>query len=241
MVNTNRRYTVRAILPLTIWYSKRLKLSLSICSRFVIHSSTESSTVKCNPDPKDSIGGSVVHTEQPADPITQSPPAYEAASADDPVAATTDATPVNNANNYLQPFPNSNSLATNTHPKQLPVFARSSVQFGGSANSLSSPNYMNRNYCKGGAELFIKGPICVCQGAWCCEQDFTVVASDGKSEIGKISKKFSGLIKEYFTDADNFGVQFPLDLEVKMKAAMVGAVFLIDFMYFENESNNRNS
>ena len=58
-----------------------------------------------------------------------------------------------------------------------------------------------------------------------------VVASDGKTEIGKISKQFSGLIKEYFTDADNFGVQFPLDLKVTMKAAMIGAVFLIVSLY----------
>ena len=50
--------------------------------------------------------------------------------------------------------------------------------------------------------------------------------SDGEV-IGKIAKQFSGLIKEYFTDADNFGVQFPLDLDVKMKAIMIGAVFLI--------------
>ncbi|XP_063728262.1 phospholipid scramblase 1-like [Symsagittifera roscoffensis] len=88
--------------------------------------------------------------------------------------------------------------------------------------------------------LSVDGPCCVCQGAWCCEQEFQVKTSDGEV-IGKIAKQFSGLIKEYFTDADNFGVQFPLDLDVKMKAIMIGAVFLIDFMFFENESNNRNS
>ncbi|XP_075246785.1 phospholipid scramblase 1-like isoform X2 [Convolutriloba macropyga] len=88
--------------------------------------------------------------------------------------------------------------------------------------------------------LMVNGPCCVCQGAWCCEQEFLVRTPDGEV-IGKIAKQFSGLIKEYFTDADNFGIQFPLDLDVKMKAIMIGAVFLIDFMFFENESNNRNS
>lgn len=34
-------------------------------------------------------------------------------------------------------------------------------------------------------------------------------------------------MRELFTDADFFGVSFPLDLEVKMKAVMLGAVFLI--------------
>lgn len=45
--------------------------------------------------------------------------------------------------------------------------------------------------------------------------------------MGKISKKWSGLAREIFTDADNFGISFPLDLAVRMKAVMIGACFLI--------------
>ena len=45
--------------------------------------------------------------------------------------------------------------------------------------------------------------------------------------MGKISKQWSGLAKEVFTDTDNFGISFPLDLDVKMKATLLGAVFLI--------------
>lgn len=45
--------------------------------------------------------------------------------------------------------------------------------------------------------------------------------------VGKISKQWSGLVREMFTDVDNFGIQFPLDLDVKMKAVMLGACFLI--------------
>ena len=56
-----------------------------------------------------------------------------------------------------------------------------------------------------------------------------------------------------FTDSDNFGVNFPIDLDVKVwyqltynmidylfqvKATLLGATFLIDFMYFEKQSNN---
>ena len=36
-------------------------------------------------------------------------------------------------------------------------------------------------------------------------------------QVGKISKQWSGFGKEAFTDADNFGINFPLDLDVKVK------------------------
>jgi uncharacterized protein YxjI len=59
------------------------------------------------------------------------------------------------------------------------------------------------------------------------------IKKDG-DEYGKITKKWSGLVKESFTDADNFGVMFPAEWEVKLKALFLGAVFLIDFVHFEN-------
>lgn len=52
--------------------------------------------------------------------------------------------------------------------------------------------------------------------------------------IGKITKKWSGLAKEVFTDADNFGVTFPGQLPPELKTLLLGAVFLIDFVHFEN-------
>jgi uncharacterized protein YxjI len=54
---------------------------------------------------------------------------------------------------------------------------------------------------------------------------------------GKITKKWSGLWKEGFTDADNFGVMFQPDWDVKLKALFLGAVFLIDFVHFENKGD----
>lgn len=53
------------------------------------------------------------------------------------------------------------------------------------------------------------------------------VNSNDDQKVGKISKQWSGLVKEAFTDADNFGIQFPMDLDVKIKACLLGAVFLI--------------
>ena len=76
-----------------------------------------------------------------------------------------------------------------------------------------------------------------------------ILSADGSQEVGKITKQWSGLAKEYFTDADNFGIQcehttilcsvvcmyswhhvnliVPMDLDVKMKATMLAACFLI--------------
>ncbi|XP_077204867.1 phospholipid scramblase 1-like [Paroedura picta] len=64
--------------------------------------------------------------------------------------------------------------------------------------------------------------------------DFEVMTTNGESSVGRISKQWSGFGKEFCTDADHFGIQFPLDLDVKMKAVLLGACFLIDFMFYEN-------
>lgn len=63
---------------------------------------------------------------------------------------------------------------------------------------------------------------------------WTFLIKSGDTEYGKITKKWSGLLKEGFTDADNFGVVFPEEWDIKLKALFLGAVFLIDFVHFEN-------
>ncbi len=60
---------------------------------------------------------------------------------------------------------------------------------------------------------------------------------EGGRQRGKIQKKWTGLAKEAFTDADNFGVTFPSDWPVEQKTLALGAVFLIDFVHFENKGN----
>ena len=57
------------------------------------------------------------------------------------------------------------------------------------------------------------------------------------SESGQIQKKWSGLLKESFTDADNFGITFPVEYDARLKAVILGAVFLIDFVHFEDKGN----
>ncbi|EDV26178.1 uncharacterized protein TRIADDRAFT_24229 [Trichoplax adhaerens] len=86
--------------------------------------------------------------------------------------------------------------------------------------------------------LKIKGPCWTCS---CCKDvNFEVTSADGSQSVGRITKQWSGLAKEVFTDADNFGISFPMDLDVKAKATLLGAVFLIDFMFFEDSCNNNN-
>uniref|UniRef100_A0A1I8FBT5 Phospholipid scramblase n=1 Tax=Macrostomum lignano TaxID=282301 RepID=A0A1I8FBT5_9PLAT len=81
--------------------------------------------------------------------------------------------------------------------------------------------------------FIIDGPSyckCYCPGD---DIPFNLFAKDSGLEIGRVSKQWSNLMQEYFTDADNFGIAFPLDLDVKLKGVVLGACFLIDFMFFE--------
>ena len=88
---------------------------------------------------------------------------------------------------------------------------------------------------QGNSIFEIKGPFCQIR---CCSDINFPINDNAGNEVGKITKQWSGALKEAFTDADNFGCTFPLDLDVKIKAVLIGAVFLIDFMYFEQPANN---
>ena len=72
----------------------------------------------------------------------------------------------------------------------------------------------------------------------CCQDINFEVSDPAGNKVGNIQKQFRG-ITEAFVDADNFGVTFPLDLDVRMKAVLIGAVFMIDFMYFESSQDNQ--
>ncbi|XP_063305894.1 phospholipid scramblase 1-like [Pelobates fuscus] len=79
--------------------------------------------------------------------------------------------------------------------------------------------------------LKVVGP---CIMSNCCgDVNFQVKPLCESRSVGLISKQWSGLPKEIFTDADNFGIQFPKDLDVKMKAVLLGACFLLDYVFFE--------
>lgn len=58
-----------------------------------------------------------------------------------------------------------------------------------------------------------------------------------KLTIGKISKYWSGFVNDVFTNADNFGIHVPADLDVTVKAAMIGACFLFVSLVLKNMSD----
>lgn len=63
---------------------------------------------------------------------------------------------------------------------------------------------------------------------------WTFEVRSGDRVVGRIVKKWTGLGKEALTDADTFGVTFPDACTPELKAVLLGAVFLIDFVHFEN-------
>lgn len=90
--------------------------------------------------------------------------------------------------------------------------------------SLCSPSYKICN-AAGDTVLKIQGPFCTF--SICGDVEFSVLSRDGTTQVGKIVKQWSGLARELFTDADHFGISFPIDLDVNIKAVLLGASFLI--------------
>ncbi|XP_064454751.1 phospholipid scramblase 1-like isoform X2 [Ornithodoros turicata] len=83
----------------------------------------------------------------------------------------------------------------------------------------------------GRAVLGVVGPFCP---AGVMGRNFTFqVLTLGGLEIGIICKRWEGFVKESFTDPEIFGVSFPLDLDVHLKAVLIACAMLIDFVYFE--------
>ena len=79
-----------------------------------------------------------------------------------------------------------------------------------------------------GAEVFsIVGPV---WRPW----TFNIDAPSGQR--GVITKKWSDALKEMFSDADNFGISFPAGIDTRRKSLLLGAVFLIDAVHFENSN-----
>ena len=52
--------------------------------------------------------------------------------------------------------------------------------------------------------------------------------------MGTISKTSSNMGKEFLTDGDRFHIEFPANCPPEMKATLLGAVFLLDFLFYED-------
>jgi hypothetical protein len=59
----------------------------------------------------------------------------------------------------------------------------------------------------------------------------------GDAEVGRIEKRWSGLLTEAFSNADNFTVRFAHGLDPRVRPLTLASAFLIDFLYFERHSN----
>ena len=84
---------------------------------------------------------------------------------------------------------------------------------------------------RGGAVAEIIGPMF---HPW----TFHVRAPGGGPEIARIEKRWSGLLKEAFTDADTFSLTLPRN-DLALSQMVVAAALLIDFCYFENEGEEK--
>ncbi|KAK5579461.1 hypothetical protein RB653_009144 [Dictyostelium firmibasis] len=63
------------------------------------------------------------------------------------------------------------------------------------------------------------------------------INSDG-DEIGEISKLYSGLQHSLFNDKDNIYIDFPPNSTIHQKSILLGALFLINSLYFNLQSNS---
>nr|XP_022332744.1 phospholipid scramblase 1-like isoform X2 [Crassostrea virginica] len=86
----------------------------------------------------------------------------------------------------------------------------------------------------------VRGPCCWgCQNICCTDDiDFPITDLTEENILGRMFKRWAGCGREMFTDADTFGVTFPLDMAVTSKALVFGCLFLVDFLYYEKPKNN---
>ncbi|XP_069753495.1 phospholipid scramblase 1-like isoform X1 [Narcine bancroftii] len=81
--------------------------------------------------------------------------------------------------------------------------------------------------------LRIYGPCC--HSGCLPNYNFKIKTLHSSEVIGNIVKTWAGIVIEALTDADKFEISFPMNLDVCIKAVLMGACFLIDYMYFENK------
>lgn len=87
----------------------------------------------------------------------------------------------------------------------------------------------------------VKCNCCTGKGIWSLPFYFhdpkTMVVMGGYlEEAPQIKKVWGGLGKECCSTADTFAIKFPPSINSKRKAALLGMTFLIDFTWFERQS-----
>ncbi|GIQ86253.1 scramblase [Kipferlia bialata] len=63
---------------------------------------------------------------------------------------------------------------------------------------------------------------------------YNIVEAGTDNIVGLIKKRWEGIVREAFTDKDTFCLTFPPEADAEMRAFLVGACILVDYIYFEN-------
>lgn len=93
------------------------------------------------------------------------------------------------------------------------------------------PRFNLRN-SEGQIVVRVLGSCCGCNTCW-RDVVFELSTRDGV-KIGEITKNWSGFGRELLTEAHQFHLNFTqVDTSAPMKAVCLGALFLIDFMYYQ--------
>lgn len=77
-------------------------------------------------------------------------------------------------------------------------------------------------------QLRVVGPI------W---SPWTFNVYDGRTKVAVMTKRWSGFLKESFTDADKFNIQFEGPLSNSKKRLSIATLMLIDSLYFEGKKS----
>ena len=101
----------------------------------------------------------------------------------------------------------------------------------------------------GSREYSLHPPSCCCgmcinccaTGCCNCKVPFDVVDVHNNERVGRITKVWSGVMKEAFSDADNFETDFPVAADAASKSRILGAVFLLNQVFFESTSKKKAS
>jgi len=84
-----------------------------------------------------------------------------------------------------------------------------------------------------GEVIYTINTPCVLTTCCCTEVAFNIKDKEG-NEVGEIAKQSANVAKETFTDSDRFVIKFPADCSVQMKAVLIGALFLFDYLFYED-------
>jgi uncharacterized protein YxjI len=80
----------------------------------------------------------------------------------------------------------------------------------------------------GGERATLFGPIL---------RPWTFEIQVGEATLGLLQKRWSGLAKELFTDADNFGLEMAAVPDADLRALLFSATVLVDVVHFERSKN----